>query len=162
MNPRNFFSELQRRNVYKVAVAYGIVAWLLIQIATQTFPFFGVPSWVVRAVILILALGFPVALVFAWAFELTPEGLKRTKEISLATSTRAQNRPKARCVHHRRACFASSGPSLPAIQAKQPPSNRYKSIAVPPIRNFSDDQENAFLRRTDSGRYFDEPVKIAT
>ena len=74
----NFFSELKRRSVYKVAVAYVVVAWLLIQVATQTFPFFEIPNWIVRAVILLFCLGFPVALVLAWAFDLTPEGLKRT------------------------------------------------------------------------------------
>ena len=78
MDSRNFFAELKRRNVYKVAVAYAVVAWLLIQVATQTFPFFEIPNWVVRTVILLLCLGFPVALVLAWAFDLTPEGLKRT------------------------------------------------------------------------------------
>ena len=78
MNPRNFFAELKRRNVYKVAVAYVVVAWVLIQVATQVFPFFDIPNWIVRAVILLLCLGFPVALVLAWAFDLTPEGLKRT------------------------------------------------------------------------------------
>jgi serine/threonine-protein kinase len=79
VNLRNFFGELKRRNVYKVAIAYAVIAWLLIQIATQTFPFFEIPNWIVRAVIVLLLLGFPVALVIAWAFELTPEGLKRTE-----------------------------------------------------------------------------------
>jgi TolB-like protein/Flp pilus assembly protein TadD len=79
MNSRNFFAELKRRNVYKVAVAYGVVAWLLIQIATQVFPFLEIPSWVVRLVIALVVIGFPIALVIAWAFELTPEGIKRTE-----------------------------------------------------------------------------------
>ena len=78
MNPRNFFSELKRRNVYKVAVAYAVVGCLLIQVATQVFPFLEIPNWMIRLVILVTALGFPVALIIAWAFELTPEGLKRT------------------------------------------------------------------------------------
>src|SRR2546429_8373546 len=72
----NFFSELKRRNVYKVAVAYAVVAWLLIQIATQVFPFLEIPNWVVRLVIALVAIGFPIALVIAWAFETTPEGIK--------------------------------------------------------------------------------------
>ena len=79
MNPKKFFAELKRRNVYKVAVAYAVLPWLLIQVATQVFPFLEVPNWMVRAVIVLLLLGFPIALVIAWAFELTPEGLKRTK-----------------------------------------------------------------------------------
>ncbi|HSP62943.1 MAG TPA: hypothetical protein VLQ90_08185, partial [Pyrinomonadaceae bacterium] len=76
MNTRNFFAELKRRNVYKVAVAYAVVAWLVIQVATQVFPFFEIPSWAVRLVVLLLVIGFPVALVLAWAYELTPEGIK--------------------------------------------------------------------------------------
>src|SRR5205085_10956053 len=81
MNPRNFFAELKRRNVYKVAVAYAVVSWLLIQIATQVFPFFEIPNWAVRLVVLLLILGFPVALILSWAFEITPEGIKRESEI---------------------------------------------------------------------------------
>ena len=73
----SFFGELKRRNVYKVAVAYAIVGWLAIQIATQVFPFLEIPNWIVRLVIVVVAIGFPIALVIAWAFELTPEGLKR-------------------------------------------------------------------------------------
>ena len=75
----SFFAELKRRNVYKVAIAYSVVGWLLIQVATQVFPFFEIPNWVVRLVVLLILLGFPIALVIAWAFELTPEGLKRTE-----------------------------------------------------------------------------------
>ena len=79
MNLPNFFAELKRRNVYKVAIAYAVVAWLLMQIASQIFPFFEIPSWAVRLVVLLLLIGFPVALILAWAFELTPEGIKRTE-----------------------------------------------------------------------------------
>src|ERR687892_2652959 len=81
MNPKIFFGELKRRNVYKVAVAYAIVGWLLVQIATQVFPFLEIPNWIVRLVIALVATGFPIALVIAWAFELTPEGIKRTEDI---------------------------------------------------------------------------------
>src|SRR4029077_9363780 len=66
---------------YKVAVAYAVASWLLIQVATQVFPFFDIPNWAVRLVVLILIAGFPVALVFSWAFEITPEGIKRESEI---------------------------------------------------------------------------------
>src|SRR5437899_4806377 len=79
MDSRSFFAELKRRNVYKVAIAYGVVAWLLMQVASQIFPFFEIPNWAVRLVVLLLIIGFPVALIIAWAFELTPEGLKRTE-----------------------------------------------------------------------------------
>src|ERR1700745_3910400 len=79
---RNFFAELKRRHVYRVAIAYGVVAWLLIQVATQVFPFFEIPNWVVRLVVLLTVLGFPIALIIAWAFEMTPEGLKRAADIA--------------------------------------------------------------------------------
>jgi TolB-like protein/Flp pilus assembly protein TadD len=79
VNLPNFFAELKRRNVYKVAIAYGVVAWLFVQVATQVFPFFEIPNWIVRLVVLLGVIGFPIALVIAWAFELTPEGLKRTE-----------------------------------------------------------------------------------
>ena len=80
----SFFAELKRRNVYKVAVAYGVVAWLLMQVASQIFPFFDIPNWVVRLVVLLLIVGFPVALIIAWAFEVTPEGIKRTEAADAA------------------------------------------------------------------------------
>src|SRR5437870_5808837 len=79
MNPKQFFAELKRRNVYKVAIAYAVVAWLLMQVATQVFPFLEIPNWAIRLVIMLLALGFPIAMILAWAFELTPEGLRRTE-----------------------------------------------------------------------------------
>ena len=79
MNIPNFFAELKRRNVYKVAIAYAVVAWLLMQVATQVFPFLEIPNWAIRLVIMLIVIGFPIALMIAWAFELTPEGLKRTE-----------------------------------------------------------------------------------
>jgi TolB-like protein len=87
MEERTLFAELKRRNVYKVAVAYVVVGWIVIQVATQVFPFLEIPSWVVRLVIALVAIGFPIALVIAWAFELTPEGIKRTEDVD-ATSPR--------------------------------------------------------------------------
>src|SRR6266403_322792 len=81
VSERNFFAELKRRNVYKVAIAYAVVSWLLIQVATQVFPFFEIPNWAVQMVVLLLILGFPVALILAWAFELTPEGIKRAEDV---------------------------------------------------------------------------------
>src|SRR5438874_3109297 len=82
MNPRNFFAELKRRNVYKVAVAYAVVGWLVIQIATSTFPVLEIPNVATKLVIAVVLLGFPIALVIAWAFEMTPEGIKRTEDVS--------------------------------------------------------------------------------
>ena len=84
MKSGSFFGELKRRNVYKVAVAYAVVGWLLIQVATQVFPFLDIPNWAIRLVILVTALGFPIALIIAWAFELTPEGIRRTEDADAA------------------------------------------------------------------------------
>src|SRR5437773_849958 len=92
MDLGNFFAELKRRNVYKVAVAYGVVAWLLIQIATNVFPFFEIANWAVRLVVLLVVIGFPIALMIEWAFESTPEGIKRT---AVADAAREHSRGKA-------------------------------------------------------------------
>jgi TolB-like protein/Flp pilus assembly protein TadD len=84
MNPKIFFGELKRRNVYKVGVAYAVIAWLLMQVASQIFPFFEIPNSVVRLVVLLLVIGFPIALIIAWAFEVTSEGIKRTEAADAA------------------------------------------------------------------------------
>src|SRR5881296_1102370 len=91
MNPRHFISELGRRNVYKVAVAYAVVGWLLVQVTTQVFPIFEIPNWALRLIVLAIIIGFPIALVIAWAFELTPEGLKRTEDVDLAMEKRSKS-----------------------------------------------------------------------
>jgi hypothetical protein len=79
----NFFVELKRRNVYKVAVAYAVVAWLLIQAASIFFPAFDAPPWAMKIFIIVIIFGFPVALIFSWAFEITPKGIKRTEDVDL-------------------------------------------------------------------------------
>src|SRR5215475_2226393 len=84
MNPKIFFGELKRRNVYKVAVTYVVAGWALAQGIAQVFPIFDVPSWVVRLLVLLIVIGFPIALILAWVFELTPEGLKRTEAADAA------------------------------------------------------------------------------
>jgi TolB-like protein/Tfp pilus assembly protein PilF len=155
---RNFFSELKRRNVYKVAVAYAVVAWLLVQIATQVFPFFEVPNWAVRLVILILALGFPVALVLAWAFEITPEGIKRADEVSPDESIRHHTGRKLVALTvvvgliaaalfawpflRSKVAVTSVNPSSAATPALAAPE---KSIAVLPFENLSDEKANAYF-----------------
>jgi TolB-like protein/Flp pilus assembly protein TadD len=83
----SFFAELKRRNVYKVAVAYAVISWLLIQAASILFPTFEAPGWVMKVFVALIASGFPIALVLAWAFELTPEGIKRTEDVDLRTQT---------------------------------------------------------------------------
>jgi TolB-like protein/Tfp pilus assembly protein PilF len=75
----SLFEELKRRHVVRVAIAYVVAAWLLVQIATQLFPFFDIPNWAVRLVVILLAIGLPVAVAFAWIYELTPEGIRRTE-----------------------------------------------------------------------------------
>ena len=102
MNPARFFAELKRRNVYKVAVAYAVVGWLLIQIATQVFPFFEIPNWAVRLVVLVIVVGFPIALVLAWAFELTPEGIRREGCDRFKWRRETENRIHLRTVDLRR------------------------------------------------------------
>src|ERR671931_1834759 len=92
MDPPNFFAELKRRNVYKVAVAYAVIGWLLVQVATQVFPFFEIPNWAVRLIVLAIVIGFPIALAIAWAFELTPEGLKRTEAAEDGAAPASKNR----------------------------------------------------------------------
>ena len=147
MDPKNFFGELKRRNVYKVAIAYAVVAWLLIQIATQVFPFFEVPNWAVRLVVLLLVIGFPVALILAWAFEFTPEGIKRAEDVVLNQSiTRRTGRKLDFLIIAVLllviAVFAYQrfGPGQKvAVAAPE------KSIAVLPFENRSEDKANAYF-----------------
>ena len=150
MNERSFFAELKRRNVYKVAVAYAVVGWLLVQVATQVFPFFEVPNWGIRLVVLIIAIGFPIALLIAWAFELTPEGIKRTAEVD-ATAKPSRGRAwiyvaivgaalsvglfvLGRYTANNRAPRHSEAATVPQ-----------KSIAILPFENLSDDKANAYF-----------------
>src|ERR1043166_4768551 len=81
MNFQSFFAELKRRNVYKVAVAYAVVAWLVIQVASIVLPTFHAPEWTLQVIIALVVIGFPAALVCSWAFEITPEGIVRESEI---------------------------------------------------------------------------------
>src|SRR5437773_11315061 len=148
MNLEKFFTELKRRNVYKVAVAYAVVAWLLIQVATQVFPFFEVPNWAVRLVVLLIVIGFPIALVIAWAFELTPEGLKRTEVADAAPAPRSRSRAWIYVVLI--AAALSIGLFFLGrftVSTKQSVSAEVssKSIAVLPFDNLSSDKENAYF-----------------
>src|SRR2546430_6655168 len=157
MDFRKFFSELKRRNVYKVAVAYAIVGWLLVQIATQVFPFLEIPTWVVRLVIVLVAIGFPIALVIAWAFELTPEGLKRTEDVDPFDSRSGQVLAAAQRPRHRAWIFVvviAGAMSLGLFflgrmtaPGKQSGANEVssKSIAVLPFVNMSSDRENEYF-----------------
>ncbi len=90
MDPRQFFAELKRRNVYKVAVAYGVVAWLLIQAGSIVLPTYEAPGWIMKVLIAALATGFPIAAVLSWAFELTSEGIKQTEDVDRAAPARSK------------------------------------------------------------------------
>ena len=89
-----FFRELKRRNVYKVAVGYAVVAWLSVQIAATILPMFHAPEGLLQGFVILVALGFPVALVVAWAFEMTPEGMKRTENVAADQSLPQWSRRK--------------------------------------------------------------------
>jgi hypothetical protein len=92
VNPTKFFAELKRRNVYRAAVAYGVVAWFLTQLTTQVFPFFEIPNSAVRFVVIALAVGFPIAMLLAWVYEFTPEGIVRTEDLDPVQARSVQRR----------------------------------------------------------------------
>ena len=148
MNPKNFFAELKRRNVYKVAIAYAVVAWLLMQIASQTFPFFEIPNWGVRLVVLLLVIGFPVAVILAWAFELTPEGIKRAESADELPKKSARSRAWIYVVIIAGAIsiglFFVGRYTAPNKQG-WPVEVVTKSIAVLPFENLSHDPDNAYF-----------------
>src|SRR5215471_17629767 len=125
----SFFAELKRRNVYKVAVAYLVASWLLIQIATQVFPVFEIPNWAVRLVVLLLILGFPAALIFSWAFEITPEGIKRESEIGPGKSV---TRKTGRKLVGLTVVLAVIAASLLVFQLVRPKAEPEKSVAIQP------------------------------
>ncbi len=146
MNLKNFFAELRRRNVYKVAIAYAVVAWLLMQVATQVFPFLEIPNWAIRLVIMLLALGFPIALILAWAYELTPEGIKRTDQIE--PGRRSRNRAWIYIVIVAGAISVSLflfGRYTTSSKQSGSVDLPTRSIAVLPFENFSEDKAFAFF-----------------
>jgi len=143
-----FFAELKRRNVYKVAVAYAVVAWLLIQIATQVFPFFEIPNWAVRLVVLAMIAGFPIALIIAWAFEVTPEGIKRTEDVDLAAQSRTKSHAWIYVVIV--GALISVGLFFIGRYTAAPPQSEAataaeKSIAVMPFENQNRDPDTDYL-----------------
>ena len=149
MNFGNFFAELKRRNVYKVAVAYAVVGWLLVQVATQVFPFLEIPNWVVRLVIALVMIGFPIALVIAWAFEATPEGIKRTEDVDLS----GQRVPKKHAWIYIVVIAAALSATLFLLgrytagnkTSASPAAISNKSIAVLPFVNMSADKGDEYL-----------------
>ena len=152
MNQRNFFAELKRRNVYKVAVAYAVVAWLLIQAASIFLPAFDAPAWVMKIFIIVIIFGFPVALIFSWAFEITPEGIKLESEIEPSKSIKRRTGRKIVALTIALAVVAAG---LFVYQLVRPKSDTSgsptaatianKSIAVLPFDNLSRDPDNAYF-----------------
>src|SRR6266481_5043777 len=149
MNPRSFFSELKRRNVYRAAVAYGVVAWFLTQLTTQVFPFFEIPNSAVRFVVIALAIGFPIAMLLAWVYEFTPAGIVRTEDLQ-PVQARAIQRATGRILD-----FIIIGALLLVIAMlvvgrlpfyrQTGESISQKSIAVLPFENLSEEKANAYF-----------------
>ena len=94
MTQMSLIAELKRRNVFRMGVAYAIVAWLLVEVASVFMPSLHLPDWTLTLLVFFVILGFPLALVFSWAFELMPEGIKPAKEVAPAESIRQLTRPK--------------------------------------------------------------------
>jgi TolB-like protein len=170
----SFFTELKRRNVYRVAVAYAVVSWLLIQIATQVFPFFDIPNWAVRLVVVLLVLGFPVALILAWAFEITPEGIKRTDEVLPEESIASRRGRKLIAFTAVAAVIAAGLFAFQWMKSKSTVTPRLseattaslpiaeKSIAVLPFENLSSDKENTYFADGIQDEILTRLSKIAT
>src|SRR5256886_1054455 len=158
VSERNFFAELKRRNVYKVAVAYIVAGWALSQGIAQVFPVFDIPNWVIRLIVLLIIIGLPIALILAWTFELTPQGIKRTEDVDLAV---AAQQPKKRTwifvviigalvsiglfFLGRYSAF-NGAPRQDASAARTEAATvSNKSIAVLPFDNLSRDPDNAYF-----------------
>src|SRR3984893_2676925 len=149
MDPKKFFGELKRRNVYRAAVAYGVVAWFLTQVTTQVFPFFEIPNSAIRFVVIALVVGFPIVMCLSWLYELTPQGIIRSDNLDPAkaqSSRRATGRILdfiiigvlllviAMLIYERHPLRTFAGESIPE-----------KSIAVLPFENRSENKENTFF-----------------
>ncbi len=155
MNLSSFLTELKRRRVYSVAVAYIVTSWLLIQVATQVFPFFAVPDWIVRLIIWLLIVGLPVSVTCAWAFEITPEGIRRDEAVD---PRRRLVRRTGRKLTALVVLLAAAAATLTIfrqvrshqadeknISALPAPDSASKSIAVLPFENLSEDKANAYF-----------------
>jgi TolB-like protein/Tfp pilus assembly protein PilF len=160
VNLRNFFAELKRRNVYKVAVAYAVVGWLVMQVCSTVVPALHLPDSVTTAVVVLTLLGFPIALVIAWAFEMTPEGMKRTEDVSPDAPIPQWSRRKFAALIAVIALLAAGlfvyqlvGTARWAVPSDRDDGRRSaaslpipeKSIAVLPFDNLSDDKSNSYF-----------------
>jgi len=154
MKSNNFFAELKRRNVYKVAVAYAVVAWLVIQVASIVLPTFHAPEWTLQVIIALIVIGFPAALVCSWAFEITPEGIKRESEIAPSESITYHTGRKIVGITIAVAVLATglfvfqllrprlTSTGVPSENVNAPPE---KSVAVLAFDNLSDDKGSEYF-----------------
>ncbi|MFZ3374507.1 MAG: tetratricopeptide repeat protein [Chthoniobacterales bacterium] len=149
MNPGNFFAELKRRNVYKVALAYIVGGWALSQGIAQVFPVFDVPNWIIRLIVLVIILGLPVALVLAWSFEITPEGIKRTETADAMPESARQKKHTWIYVVVIGGLVSIGLFFLGRYSAENKTASSSgisnKSIAVLPFDNLSRDPDNAYF-----------------
>ena len=139
----SFFEELKRRKVYRVAAGYAVVGWLIIQFASAVFPAWELPDWTLRLVMVLLLVGFPIALVLAWAFDVTPQGIQATPAVISSTTRRS---------HRGRNVFllivvglAVSGAAGFFLLPRAAANRTEKSIAVLPFESYSQDKENAYF-----------------
>ena len=159
MNQRNFFAELKRRNVIRAAGLYLVGAWLLTQVASTVLPMFGAPDWLPRSIVILLVIGFVPALIFSWAFELTPQGLKRDEDVPLEQSIapqtgRRMNRLIIAVLVLALGYFAvdkfvlsqrreKSAAGTPSSESNAAPNE--KSVAVLAFANLSDDKGSEYF-----------------
>jgi TolB-like protein/Tfp pilus assembly protein PilF len=161
MNLPNFFAELKRRNLYKVAVAYAVVGWILVQIAFTVLPSFHTPEWVLQTLAVVVGLGFPLAVVLAWAFEMTPEGIKRAEDVPPNESITYRTGHKltvliiavaliaaALLLFHfarQKSSNVATGSPTPAPTMAAAQTTPQKSIAVLPFKSLSEDKANNYF-----------------
>src|SRR6266496_766767 len=145
MNQRNFFGELKRRNVYKVAVAYAIVGWLMMQIAATVVPALHLSDAITSAVVLLVILGFPIGLILAWAFELTPEGIKRAEVADRAPKGWSRSHVWLYMVVVAGAISVGVFFLARYTSSKQSAELPAKSIAVLPLDNQNRDPDTEYL-----------------
>jgi TolB-like protein/Flp pilus assembly protein TadD len=170
---QSFFAELKRRNVYKVAVAYAVVGWLLVQVASIVFPTFDAPPAALKILMVLLAVGFPIALAFSWAFEITSEGVKRESEVEADQSITHHTGRKMVTLTVVLAAIAGGLLAFQLLGSKRSPSMQKnvtaesagpipeKSIAVLPFDNLSSDKENAFFADGVQDEILTDLAKIA-
>ena len=145
MKSGNFFSELKRRNVYKLAVAYAVAAWLVIQVASIVLPTFHAPEWTLQAIIALVVIGFPAALVCSWAFEITPEGIVRESEVAPGKSMTRSTGRKIVAVTLVIAAVATGLFVFQLLRSRLTTGGPIRSLAVLPLDNYSGDPSQDYF-----------------